>query len=524
MRRWGIVFIPTVLALALIAVLNMTYDRGELMATAPSFSVPDGFYDEEFDLSITYPEGTRVYYTLDGSTPDEDDILYEGPIHVHDRSEEDNTWRGRKKVVDDWITYDPDETPVDKAFIVRAVAVDASGVSSDITNGVYFIGHDHADGTVLSLIADDEELFGDNGIYMTGTEYDEWYESDREEDRPDPNFNKKGPDTEIEGDVEIFRDGFFVGGQKAGIRITGATSRLRPVKRFSLYSRKRYSGSDWFSFPLFDGDTRVHSVTFKESVADAVFPELASDCGVFGARYEKARVYVNGEFWYDTFIREKYSKNYFETRYGIRPEDLVVFKDGYIVDGDPEEIQSYLDLYAFLEDHDPSDEDDYRELCSMMDMDNYIMYNCINLYAVNMDFNDYQNVIMWKSAVKKDDGYYDGRWRWALFDMDALDEPERWQVLDYPEGLPSVDSLHDEAITIQEPFADREFFKALEKNPGFVKEFEDTFERLAEGELSAERGNALLKSIGEDPSWNDSFFDRRASYMRDHLNMEFHGE
>ena len=42
---------------------------------APEFSVEAGFYEEAFELVLTAPEGTEIYYTLDGSEPDMDNPL-----------------------------------------------------------------------------------------------------------------------------------------------------------------------------------------------------------------------------------------------------------------------------------------------------------------------------------------------------------------------------------------------------------------------------------------------------------------
>lgn len=52
-------------------------------AEAPVFDLEAGTYAEEKALTITAPEGTQIYYTLDGSAPDaENGTLYEEPITV----------------------------------------------------------------------------------------------------------------------------------------------------------------------------------------------------------------------------------------------------------------------------------------------------------------------------------------------------------------------------------------------------------------------------------------------------------
>ena len=36
-----------------------------------TFSAPSGFYDDDFSLTLSAPDGFSIYYTLDGSLPDE---------------------------------------------------------------------------------------------------------------------------------------------------------------------------------------------------------------------------------------------------------------------------------------------------------------------------------------------------------------------------------------------------------------------------------------------------------------------
>ena len=45
--------------------------QAESAIPSPAFSQPSGFYDEPFKLTILSAEGFSVYYTLDGSDPNE---------------------------------------------------------------------------------------------------------------------------------------------------------------------------------------------------------------------------------------------------------------------------------------------------------------------------------------------------------------------------------------------------------------------------------------------------------------------
>ena len=67
---------------------------------------------------------------------------------------------------------------MDKANIIRAVAVDAQGRVSDIVSKTYFVGKTNAGYypkmKVVSLVTDPKNLFDyDTGIYVLGKHYDE---------------------------------------------------------------------------------------------------------------------------------------------------------------------------------------------------------------------------------------------------------------------------------------------------------------------------------------------------------------
>ncbi len=208
---------------------------------APTFSVQSGFYDNPFYLEIQADPGQTIYYTLDGSEPTEDSAVYTGEIYIEDASGNPNVYSAIQNVTLDWLNYTPSDELVDKAVVVRAVAIDGEN-TSEIVTATYFVGlAEYEDANVLSIVADPEELFGENGIYVTGSEYDEWYLTDGDEEtQPEPNFRKSGEEWEIEGNIELFQEGETeVLNQKVGLRIQGASTRNSAKKKIQYLFQKK---------------------------------------------------------------------------------------------------------------------------------------------------------------------------------------------------------------------------------------------------------------------------------------------
>lgn len=494
----------------------------------PVFSHTGGFYPEPFDLTITSPTEDPVYYTLDGSLPTEDSMLYEGPIRVYDRNAEPNTFRSTQNVVDDWLSYEPDRTPVDKAFVIRAAAISEDGDRSRPVTATYFIHlEEYEQNTVLSLVTDPEGLFGENGIYVTGEEYDQWYLGSREEDAPEPNYNKKGMEAEVETSLEYFRQGERLS-QTAGLRIAGASARSElPIKYFSLFAREQYSGQRLFDIRFFD-DISSHKVTLRQGHANAFCQALVRDRDVATERYARASVFLNGEFWYHTNILEKYDSQYFLERYGIPEDNLIVVKQCEIEEGRESDLALYWQLYDMVNGLDLSDPANFELFCQSIDLQSYIDYMCINIYIDNMDFSDAKNVVMWRSRDVTGRPFEDGRWRWALHDLDAME----WDDADFW----SVDSkAAKNTFSLQPKYTvkvnEQPTYKALKANETFRRQFVLTFMDLVNTDFKYENVEPKLKAYQEglvekdgrftDLSFYETFFSRRSSIIVPYMAEEF---
>ena len=489
----------------------------------PELSHNSGFYDESFKLEMTSAEDTVIYYTLDGSVPDEGAYIYENPITVYDKSAEPNVWKSKQNIIPDWKEYEPDKTPVEKAFLIRAMAMDRVGNKSGIVTATYFVGlEDFKERDVISLIASPEDLFGDEkGIYVTGTAYDEWYLGGQEGEKPLTNFRQKGREWERPAVMELFDDGISSFQQDVGIRTQGASARDSRRKRFSIYARKEYSGSALIEQPLFGNELQSHSVVLRDTIADVVCQALMRDRGIAYQRYRKVSLFLNGEYWYDSFLREKYDEQYFKSYYGIDKDDLIVIEGNEVSCGVETDMLQFKELYQYVEENDFSSDEAYQDLNERVDIQNYIDFLITNIYCSNMDIDleNTKNVVMWKSREPGDGEYSDGKWRFALYDLDSI----QWNSLDYY-GIDERAALN--TFSQKPQHADRAYnqgvlFSALKDNDDFCRQFVLTFTDLLNTSFSVDEVDVNLKTAGKSSKWEDSYFEKRPDYMKVYLAEEF---
>lgn len=489
----------------------------ENAAPMPEPSLRGGYYDEAFVLRLSAPANGTIYYTTDGSLPTAASEKYLDGIRITDRTGEPNRYASVQNVVEDWKSYTPDPTPVKKGTVVRAVYINNKGTASEVLTQTYFIGLEPPEqGYTLSLVFEDEDLFGENGIYVTGKEYDEWYLSGgREEEKPEANFLKK---TEVPAIAEVLDASGDVLNQTIGLRLQGAASRKEVKKRFVLAARFEYSGSNLFDAMLFDGVT-THSVMLKERLTDVIVTDLAADRAVSTQGSVPVCVYLNGEFLYESYMLERYDTNYFRQHYGI--DNRVLVKDGYLDEESAAntDIDYYAEFMDWVRNTDFSDPEQYAQFCKEADVQSYIDYMCINYFMCNIDFGDYYNYVLWRSPYPGKEPYADMRWRWCIYDVDAL----MWV---------SNDPSRDAAASVNvftlgkegDPWNREPTFGihiAMKNNPEYCRRFVLTFMDLYNNNFSAQSTDAVLEKYGRTPNWYGGYFRARIPYATVHLAEEF---
>lgn len=511
-KRILLIFSSFILLAAAIGFFS--WEQYQYTAPMPKPSTPGGYYDSPFTLELTVPRKGNIYYTTDGSTPTPDSARYVDGIEIKDRSGEPNIYHAVRNVVREAERLTVSNDPVDKGTVVRAVFINEHGVVSDILTQTYFVGIQPPEqGYSLSLVFEYDDLFGPDGLYVTGKEYDEWLlAGDTSVLAPLPNFEKQ---IEAAAVAEFMDASGFHLIQPIGLRLQGASARHAQMKRFTILARNEYGGSSLFDAELFDG-IRTHSVMLKKALPDAIVPDLVTDRAVGAQRSVPVRVYLNGEYWYDSFMLERYDEQYFRQHFGV--DDRVRVKNG-VVDEESAaaaDTDLYAEFMGYVQDTDFSDSREWERFQEKADVQSYIDCIVTNYYFCNVDFDDYHNYVLWRSPSLGNSAYEDMRWRWCIYDIDVID----WvQYSDHYIGnTAAINTFSGEhSFDINRNI----LYRALRPNADFQKQFVLTFMDMVNNNFAPANVEKVLLKYGYDLDWCDGFFRERPKYAVQHLSEEF---
>ena len=510
-RRSFLILFSSVALLLLVPFLNWT--KTQCATPVPVPSAAGGYYEESFLLEFEAPAQGTIYYTTDGSIPTQDSLVYDSGILIENRTEQPNRINAVQNITPDWKAYTPNQDPVAKGTVIRAIYVNTLGLSSDVFTQTYFVGLEPPQqGYTLSLVFEFDDFFGDNGIYVTGKAYDDWYLTDRSpENQPIANFIQDLEGTAIAEFMD--RNGELLN-QRIGVRIQGNTAREETKKRFTLVSREEYSGSNTFQYPLFDNVT-THSVMIKDYLPDAMAYDFLHDRSLALQRSVPVRVFLNGEFFYDSYMLERFDRNYFRQHYQVAERILV--KNG-ITDEDSllrSDLNYYEEFLYWVTHTDFTDPAEWAALEKEADIQSYIDFLVANYFFCNVDYNDYHNYVLWRNAPETAGSSDDTRWKWCIYDIDALS----WVQNDPVRGKAYQINVFENDFSMD--MYDSAFFQSLRKNETFCRQFILTFMDMLNNNFSVENAAKILSKYGYTTDWTDQYFQKRQEWAVIHLSEEF---
>ena len=520
--------------------------------TPPSFSQTGGFYTSSLSLTLSNDdtENVRIYYTLDGSEPDEESALYEGPIQIDSRPNNDAIL-ARKSTTRNYGGY---HGPVFMATTVRAMAVREGYLPSKAVTHTYFVDpsiDSRYQLPIVSLTFDPDSLFDyDRGIYVPGAEYDRYPDKETREPAPG-NFHLRGREWERPVHVEFFEpDGTRGFAMNAGTRIHGGWSRSHRMKSLRLYFRSDYDEVNAVEYPLFSEkpDVRHKRLILRNSgndfgytmLRDAFMTRLVNHLDLEYMAYRPSVVFLNGEFWGIHNIRERFDDRYLEGNYGVDPAAIDLLEANATADEGSNE--HYRAMLEFIRSNGTETDEAYAHIRTQMDVDNFIDYYLSQIYFANTDWPQ-NNIKFWRKQVDYDPSQprgHDGRWRWMLYDTDFGFDLYGGRPANHNTLRWVLDSEHHNPWE-SNPWS-TELFRRLLENEDFKKSFVNRFADQLNTSFRPDRVLSILDETADAirPAYDESrerwafgqsfdyhlnpmraFGENRVGHMRTQLNDAF---
>ena len=304
------------------------------VAETPEASVKSLAADAQaFTVELSAAPGAEIYYTSDGSLPDEaNGALYTEPIRI-----ENNT-------------------------ILRAVARMEGCEPSRVATYSYLTDADH-DMPVISLVAD---RYGDfSNIYWS-----------------------KWKNTETAGHMELIDGGETVFSAACGIQLKGWTSRELPKKSLGIYFRGKY-GDGSIKCDLFGNGKKKYSslsvragqdytaAVVRNELMQALCAESCPDLVTQNGRY--CALYINGSYWGLYCLKENINEHFIADVTGAD-------KDGIeIITGQTEADTDLYEALSFTWNNDMADGENYHRFTERFNVDSLIDWIILEGYSANSD-------------------------------------------------------------------------------------------------------------------------------------------
>ena len=342
----------------------------------PEASVAGGVFENVDKVTVELSGEGKIHYTLDSTTPTENDPLYTGPIDLT------------------------------KTSVIRARCFRDGYVSSDVFAATYVINEHHSL-EVACLVSEPSGLFDYySGIYMAGPGAAE------ESPHYGANYWQRW---ERSANIAFYPsegEGFDL---PCGIRIFGGYSRSLAQKSLAVFFRGSYGypqldyelfgpeGLDSYeSFVIRSTGQDCYYAHMRDALTTTMFRELLGTA--FTQKCRPVVLYINGEYWGVYFFREKINEHYIAGNCNV-PEDSVtiLMQTGWA-------SKSYLDLLTWAQNHDMSVQENFDYLASRINIESYEDYLITEMWSGNFDIG---NVRYFSTP-----GYMDGKWTWILYDID----------------------------------------------------------------------------------------------------------
>lgn len=415
-------------------------------AAPVQFQPPRGLFTEPVQILLSVDSGAgleanpeaEIRYSLDGSEPSRQSLLYTEPIEIAATSP------------------------------VRARVFESGKIPGPIITHTYVISEAKPSIPVVGFNVEPRHFFDPViGIYSNV---------------------HKGREAAIS--LEFFEpnDGggsFMV---NAGARIGGENIWRFSQKPLNVALRGRY-GDDALFWNLFPGRGmgQFDAIGFRNGgdnwpnamLRDAIAPDIATgQLENEVAWYRPVSLYLNGAYWGLHNMRLRWGDAWFGHQYQIPPGEYDLIVKEHTINGttyvaDEGSLDDWYDFLNWITHFDMSQEGALDQVANKIDMDSFMDY-CAMLDFV-YESSWHHNQEFWKPKAPG------SRWRWTINDIDRGFNISR------------ISSSLIDNLVAQHPV-----FEALTKNPAFVERFVQRYAAHMSSTFHPDRIQAIVESRAEE--------------------------
>ena len=363
-------------------------------------------YSKPFDIHVNIPEGATLRYTTDGTTPDLENgsTSEDGVFNIGDQ----------------------------KNYVYRFRLFQDGYLPSDVATHTYIYNLNNYYLPIVSVVTDPDNLYDDmKGCYVDGKNgiggnggysfvhgKDGTSNKNRNWDRP-VNFEYIVPDSGAEYCAVLNKEVDF--------EVSGGWSRhFPPAPSFKLKNTKIYGEDNFFDYPIFTQKPYIKNKAILVRnggndcdcrMVDAAIDEIILSSGFYldCQAYQPSHVFINGKYQFMFNIREMNNKNFGYSNYGIDKDEMDQFEyggGGYTQKSGTDE--AFVKWTTLCNDlcSNPNDDDIWRQICDLCDIDEICNYFATELYVGSEDWITNNNNT---KGFRDQDG---GKFHFVFFDAD----------------------------------------------------------------------------------------------------------
>ncbi len=447
------------------------------IAYEPTFSVSPGVYNDTKQVELALEGSGTIYYTLDGSTPNQNSKVYNSPILLT------------------------------KTTVVKAISYESKKKASSVVTGTYILNENHT----LPVLS----------ISLPASSFD--------------NLNRHPDSTTltVAAHAELYEKekSFSV---DCGLKLFGGQTRYISKKSYALKFSTKYGPAN-LEYKVFDNREAVSYNTLvvrsgsQDSVGSMIRDELATSImdkyGTVDVQAYKAVIlYVNGEYWGVYFLREKVDEEFLKHHYNVEEEGSNIVRiDNNVTVGSSKD---YRDLVNYAATHNLSNSANYEYVSSKLDIDNFIDFWVGELFVAN---NDIVNTRFFNHPK-----IADGKIRMIFYDFDYALYFYNWNYMQWMTSASGLGEYHYNNTLLRALLTNSSFKKRfLERlswnlknvwtDKNVINQYNELVNLLKpEMKRNQKRWGMTYQEWEDNCKELKTYLTKRRKYVIDHVKSYFH--